>query len=357
MPRSSSLLVVLVLAAGALTVLTVPHAPASSTPVPGRVVVASANLHEGTLLAQRPDLADDTDLRRFAQRLAGLGAEAPDVVALQEVRGSLGRVVSLLNRHARDGATYAAVSRPGLSRQRGVCGDRAGRFTVVRDGALVVNTATTTVLQRGSIRTWGRWSPATRGLMRRADAGGCAEHPWAQVRVVHEGASRDAVVVGTHVGPRGHHLKIRAMGRLADRARAVAGADDLLVLAGDFNLPWCHRGPGSPSGTCRTAKGHDALLARGFGDALHATDADRGPSLRVDFVHTSGKVVVAAWDRCYRPGLAPGCPRRDRVFRSQREYAACHRRAVAHGRPGPGCGPGAYARYYSDHPVVTATVR
>ena len=101
----------------------------------------------------------------------------------------------------------------------------------------------------------------------------------------------------------------------------------------------------------------DALLARGFGDALHATDADRGPSLRVDFVHTSGKVVVAAWDRCYRPGLAPGCPRRDRVFRSQREYAACHRRAVAHGRPGPGCGPGAYARYYSDHPVVTATVR
>ena len=67
--------------------------------------------------------------------------------------------------------------------------------------------------------------------MGRADAAGCAEHPWARVRVTRDGVARDAIVVGTHLGPLGHHLKTQAMGELASRSREVAGPDTLVVLS------------------------------------------------------------------------------------------------------------------------------
>lgn len=353
MPRIPLAPVVLALAAG---VLAVPLPSSGATVVPGRVVVASANLHEGALRPEPRDRADARDLRRFVQRLDRLSPEPPDVVAVQEVRGSLGRVVRLLNARMHGRATYAAVTRPRLSRERGACGDRAGRFTVVRDGALVVNTDTTTVLGSGTVRTWGRWHRPARGVLRRADAGGCAEHPWARVRVAHDGVTRAAVVVGTHVGPLGHHLKTRALRTLADRVEAVAGAEELRVLAGDFNLPWC-RGGGRVVAGCRAADGHEALAERGLGDALRSTGGDVGTRGRVDFIHSDGTVVTAGWDRCYRPAHGSACSRRESAYGAERAYAACHRRSVDHGRPGRGCGPAAYARYYSDHPVVTATVR
>ena len=354
--RSSIVLVVLALAAGA--VHAVQPTPVAAAPVPARVVVATANVYEGALRTAPQDLADSRDVHRFVQRLTALSPEAPDVVALQEVRGSLGRVVRRLNQAVRGPATYAAVSRPGLARERGRCAGHAGRFTVVRDGALVVNTATTTVLERGALRTWSRWRHDQRGVVGRGDAAGCAEHPWVRVQVTHEGVSRRAVVVGTHLGPLGHHLKTRAAAVLADGARAVGADDDLLVLAGDFNLPWCAQGArATETAHCRPAAGHQVMLDRGFGDALRASGASLGSRGRVDFLHTDGAVLAADWDRCYRASRTPDCRRRDSAFVTERAFTACHRRAGLHGRPGGACGRGEYARYYSDHPVVTATLR
>ncbi len=351
-PRYPLVPVVLAIAAGLLA------APASATPAAGHVVVATANVYEGAVLATPRDLADRTDIRRFARRFAALNAVAPDVVALQEVRGSLAVVVRHLNRAMRGRATYAVVTRPGLSRERGRCDGQRGRFTLVRDGAIVVNTATTSVLERGTFRTWGRWLPGMRGAMRRADAAGCAEHPWARVRVTREGLARDAVVVGTHVGPMGHHLKTRAMGLLAEQSTAEAGPDGLVVIAGDLNLPWCIQGSRvAEAGDCRAAAGHEQLAARGFLDALRTTGHALGSVGRVDFIQTGGQVLAAGWDRCYRPRLAPSCGRKESAFATERAFRVCNARAVFHGRPGDGCGPRAYGRYYSDHPIVTATVQ
>ncbi|WP_426245218.1 endonuclease/exonuclease/phosphatase family protein [Nocardioides sp. LHG3406-4] len=333
----------------------VPPAPPAAQ---GSVVVAATNLYEGAVLPAPRDLADESDIRRFARRFAELNVAAPDVVALQEVRGSLPAVVRRLNRAMVGRATYAAVTRPGLTRDRGACAGARGRFTVVRDGALVINTATTEVLDRGVIRTWGRWLPGMRGVLRRPNAAGCAEHPWARVRVTREGATRDAVVVGTHVGPRGHYLKTLAMRLLGDRARELAGPAGLSVVAGDFNLPWCRGGAGAvESPSCPVADGHRELADRGFGDALRAAGVSFGTRGRVDFIHTTGQAAAAGWDRCYRPRIAAGCSRRDSAFASEQAFGACQRRAIDYGSSGGACRRRAYARYYSDHPIVRATIQ
>jgi len=145
------------------------------------VKLAVANLREGSLVRHRADQRDGTDLKAFARRVVARPGRLPDVLAVQEVLGSAGRVAQHLNdrlRTRRDGSRYVVAVPTRRSVVTGACqGSRQGGFTLLRGATLLVNTATVTrVHARGFIKTWGRWGPKGREEIGR-NGFGCTEHP------------------------------------------------------------------------------------------------------------------------------------------------------------------------------------
>lgn len=322
---------------------------------PGSVVVLSANLREGSLVVNAADRRDERDLRTFARRMvARAGRATPDVLVLQEVRGSADRAARVLNARLRakgSPARYRVLTRPRMTMSSRACGPvrRPGRHLVLRDTAILVNRATLhRVHGTGVMRTWGRWW----------ERAGCAENPWVRLTVQRPGeAARTVTVLGVHVAPHGPRWKTRALRRMPGFVERHRGAADLAVLAGDFNHVRCPVRRLRPAGTgCEVRPGYRALAAAGYVDTVRAT-ARSGPtpagvSDRIDFIFTDGRARAAWFDRCYLAFRATGCA--DGSFTSEAEHVTCMVRHDLHGSPGEGCSPAAYLRYYSDHHFLLA---
>jgi len=287
----------------------------------------------------------------------------PDVVLLQEVLGSARAVVRALNqqRHARRASARFAVGvaprqRPGHSH----CdGRRTQRHQVIRDSAIVVNLRTVRKMHnRGSVRTWGSWFGQR----------GCAEQPWALITVRHgDNAPRLIRVASVHIAPSNHRLKTRGVVRTAEMLQQRHRQTPLaaLVIGGDLNLNRC-TGPVLRPETagCTVRAAHRHLLQHGLRDAvrsrhLHGTDGVVGVSRRIDFVYTTGRVHGSWFDRCYRAFevTTNPCTRRQTRFAYRSTFRHCQYRVTTVGRPGGRCTERHnYDRYYSDHPILRATI-
>ncbi len=335
--------------------------PQAASPPAGRaeVVVVSANLREGSRVRHTSDMRDGDDLRRFAGRVLSRGERMPDVL-LQEVLGSAKRVMRELNRHrrARPGtARFALVAAPGRRTGRRCDGPRARRHRVVRDRPIVVNRRTVRrVHRRGKVRTWAS----------RFGERGCAEHPWALLTVGDGAGGRRVRVANMHVAPTGTRLKTRAVVRTAEtlkrQQRRTPGA--LLAIGGDLNLTRC-KGPSrrAERARCRVRAAHRYLLRHGFRDAvrsrnLRQRDGVVGVRRRIDFIYTTGGVRGSWFDRCYQAFevTRSRCRLAQSWFSSRRTFHRCQYRVTMVGRPGGMCSGRGYARYYSDHPVVRASL-
>jgi len=333
----------------------------ASTPAGGAgVVVVSANLREGSRLRRASDMRDGDDLRRFANRVLSRGARMPDVLLLQEVLGSAERVVRALNRHRRAGpgaARYTLVTAPGRRTGRECDGARTRRHRVVRDSAIVVNQKTVRrVHRRGKVRTWASWFGER----------GCAEHPWALLTVSDGAGGQRVRVASMHVAPSGTRLKTRAVVRTAETLmrHQRRTPDALLAIGGDLNLTRCKGSSRrAERAGCRVRAAHRYLLRHGFRDAvrsrnLRQRDGVVGVRRRIDFVYTTGRVRGSWFDRCYQAFEVTRyrCLPARSWFSSRRTFHRCQYRVTMVGRPGGMCPARGYARYYSDHPVVRATL-
>ncbi|MGH3318398.1 MAG: hypothetical protein ACRDO0_19810 [Nocardioidaceae bacterium] len=334
----------------------------SATTPAGRagVVVLAANLREGSRLRRASDMRDGDDLRRFANRVLSRGARLPDVLLLQEVLGSAERVVRALNRHprARPGAArFALVAAPGRRTGRECDGPRARRHRVVRDSAIVVNRQTVRCVHRqGKVRTWASWFGER----------GCAEHPWALL-TFRDGAGGQRVrVASMHVAPTGTRLKTRAVVRTAETLmrQQRRTPDALMAIGGDLNLTRC-KGPSrrAERARCRVRAAHRYLLRHGFHDAvrsrnLRQRDGVVGVRRRIELVYTTGRVRGSWFDRCYQAFEVTRyrCRPAQSWFSSRRTFHRCQYRVTMVGRPGGTCPNRGYAGYYSDHPVLRATL-
>jgi hypothetical protein len=324
------------------------------------VVVVSANLREGSRLRRSSDMRNGDDLRRFAKRVLSRGARMPDVLLLQEVLGSAERVVRSLNRHrrARGGAArFALVTAPGRRTGSRCDGPRAGRHQVVRDSAIVVNKRSVRrVHRRGRVRTWASWFGER----------GCAEHPWALLTVRDGAGGQRLRVASMHVAPTGTRLKTRAVVRTAATLirQQRRTPDALLAIGGDLNLTRCKGSPRrAERARCRVRAAHRYLLRHGLHDAvrsrnLRQRDGVVGVRRRIDFVYTTGRVRASWFDRCYQAFEVTRyrCRPARTWFSSRRTFHRCQYRVTMVGRPGGMCPGRRYARYYSDHPVLRATL-
>lgn len=347
-----------------------PAAPAAVSELsPSTLRVASANIREGSLLTPRADRRDGTDRRRFAHRLLSQDGRLPDVVLLQESLGAAGTAARTLTAHPRArrlGARYAVITPTRRYRVAGACdGRRVGRFLVLGSSAILVNVRTVRdVVAAGTVRTWGRWHrPAWRHTGRLGH--GCTAHPWARIVVRQPGrAARTAVVTNVHLAPVGSALKNRAVRVLQrDHVRRVRPGH-LSVLGGDFNVNRC-RVPfdrGEPR-HCAVRAPHARLHEAGFRDVVRnrLPDGPRGVvgvARRIDLLYSEGPVRTAWHDRCYRAHLVRRwrCPARAAVFDTAKGFQRCEARSLNHGRPGGGCPPRQFRRYYSDHPILLGTV-
>lgn len=198
--------------------------------------------------------------------------------------------------------------------------------------------------------------------------GGCTEHPWADVVVRHDGAAATrALVVNAHVAPVGGALKSAAMKRLAGQASQLRERlrPDLVAVGGDFNLNRCTQPLRSAEKRhCTVRAGHRAFLSDGFRDVMRESrpsgpDGVVGVQRRIDFLYTDARIDDAWFDRCYLAHLVarPACDPGSEVFSTARAFQACKRRSVHVGTPGGGCPASRFHRFYSDHPLMTATLR
>jgi len=335
------------------------------------VRVAVANVREGAVRRPPTDMADGDDREAFARRVFEHSGRAPDVVLLQEVLGTARAVTHRLNEHPtarRSDARYVVAVAPKRRQDSGSCaGPRDGSYMSVRDSAVVVNTQTVTPLQRqGTVRTWGRWAPRAHQLLGRSGYG-CAEQPWIRLAVHQAGKVPATVLVASvHIAPSGVALKNRAVARTQQALDAAhrKTPQDLVVIAGDFNLTRCQRLPSKPeSRGCAVRGSHKGLLAAGYADAvrsLHLTGPAGvvGVARRIDFLYTKGAVGSSWFDRCYQAYFVKRfrCEPGRVVIGQPRLFSACDRRSRVFGSPGGGCPAHDYHRYYSDHPLILATV-
>jgi hypothetical protein len=336
---------------------------------PGTVTVAAANIREGSVVRHPYDRSDVRDRDAFVRRLMVRGRQVPDVVLLQEVLGTAGKVAAALTRRARaQGSTarYVVAMAPRMGTRQGTCGGpRSGPYTAVRDSAVLVNTRTVRrIRNRGVVRTWGRWN-AEAGAVLGSGSLACSEHPWMRLSVRQPGGPvRNAVVMAAHVAPLDMPLKTEAVLHLStwmDRLnRAFPAA--LVVLGGDLNQTRCVSPATTPEpADCRLRPGHDSLQTAGFRDAVRARNLTGprgvvGVQRRIDFIYTTAVVRSSSFDRCYQAFYVTADPCGARaVFATKRKFSACQTRALEGRRTS--CSNVELRRYYSDHPVLRATVR
>ncbi len=336
-----------------------------------RMVVA--NIREGSVIRPRVDMADGDDRGSFARRLFDKAGHAPDIVLLQETLGRARTVVAHLNEHpraVRAGARYVVVVPPRIARELGPCaGARSGPYTTLRDSAIVANAQTVMSLgEQGAVRTWGRWGPEVRERIGRLGYG-CAEQPWIRVSVQHSGdAPRTALVASAHIAPSGAiSLKSRAvtLTRRDLEARHAANPGDLVVLGGYLNLARCSQPATEPERRgCAVRAAHQGLLDADYQDAVRARHLTGptgvvGVSRRIDFLYVKGAVEASWFDRCYQAYFVKfnRCQAHRVIFGQRQLFAACDRRSRFYGSPGGACSARHYRNYYSDHPILLATVR
>lgn len=328
------------------------------------LMLANANVREGSRSRPRADLRVARDRKTFVRRLMGRTSRVPGVVLLQETYGSARAYVRTLNRHPRAkraGAKYRLAMRPRLHSKQYRCGPtRRARHQRVQTSAIIVNRAKVRrVVRRGAVPGWGRWRQIRD---RSKTVENCAYQPWVLLRLRSGGLVR---VASVHLAPMHAGLKTRALRLLANRLRALQRRTPRaeLVIAGDLNMtrqPLGFSKRETVHGKVRPA--HRLLERRGLRDANRlARPRGRngviGYARRIDFVYTTTGVVRASFDRCYR-GYRGGkaCPPRARVFRSHKRFAACQRQADS-GKRRPACPKRKSRRYYSDHPMLTARLR
>lgn len=347
--------------------------PATAAPVAdeGAVVVAVANLREGGLDRRPVDLHRRGDLRVFADRLLDREAPLPDVVLAQEVLGSEDAVAEVLTEHPsaeRAGARYVPVTTTRHRFDRGRCqGPRTGRFSLLQGAAILVNAEVVReVASTGVIRTWGRWNAPGRHVTGRGGHG-CTAQPWARLVLQRPGqAQTTALVSSVHLAPAETVLKTRAVARLSDRLTEVhqRHPEDLLVLGGDLNLSRCDQPSTAPERDgCAVRTAHRRFGSAGLVDAVRdrrptGPDGVVGVGRRIDFVYTPDVVDDAWFDRCYMGWLVRRwrCGDASTGFSSAADFYRCQTRALEHGHAGNGCSRSQLARYYSDHPMLVATV-
>lgn len=179
------------------------------------------------------------------------------------------------------------------------------------------------VHETGVVSTWGRW--AKKGSARIGSSGyGCAEQPWARVTVEPPGAPpRTVRVLSAHLAPLNGGLKTTALGQLAQTVTQmqVERPGERIVMGGDLNQTRCRSKDGIETANC----------------AVRA-----------------GPVITSGFDRCYLAFWVKQhtCGSRA-VFPTKRPSLRCHKKSLT----GRGhCTKAAFRRYYSDHPVLHATL-
>lgn len=338
---------------------------------PGTVAVAVANLREGSAVRHRFDLSRHGDLAEFSRRLLSNRKTLPDVVLVQEVLGSARDVAKSLSRHPRarrKNVDYRVAVQPRRTVRRGSCdGGRRGRYTALRDSAVLVNTKTVRKIHsRGVVRTWGRWSRAGRAQVGNAGYG-CAEHPWVRASVRHRGTKARVVrLLSAHVAPTGTRLKNKAVQHLVHRMGLMrrAAPRDLAVIGGDLNLARCaYRAMRPERAGCAVRPAHRRLERAGFRDAVRARNLTGprgvvGVQRRIDFIYTTGRVPASSFDRCYLAHLVKvnRCGPRRAVFTREPHFRGCQQRALF-GASNVACPRPLQRRYYSDHPLLRASLR
>lgn len=353
-------------------------ATAAATPVPAQVAtqrsslrLAVANVREGGLDRYRPDMSDASDRDAFARRMFKQKGRVPDVVLLQEVLGSATKMARSLNTHPRSertGARYVVAMRPRLRQMRGSCdGPREGQFSTLRGAGILVNKKTVPKIHgRGNIRTWGRWMPAGRAVIG-GSGHGCTEQPWIRLTVKQPGRqARVTRVSNIHVAPTEMKLKNRAVVRVHHRLDALhrKSPSDLRVIGGDFNLTRCQQDLRAPERrSCDVRRGHRSLLDAGYRDAVrdrHLTGPSGvvGVGRRIDFIYTTDRVRASWFDRCYQAYFVHRhkCGPKRSVFPNEAMFNHCQTRSLYHGTASASCPPRLFKRYYSDHPILLATV-
>lgn len=119
---------------------------------------------------------------------------------------------------------------------------------------------------------------------------------------------RTALVASVHIAPSDVALKNSAVAKTR-RALDIAhrkAPQDLVVVAGDFNLTRCKRLPSEPeTKTCAVRHGHRSLQEAGDTDAVrsqHLTGPTGvvGVGRRIDFLNTKASVDSSWFDRCYQ---------------------------------------------------------
>lgn len=332
-----------------------------------KVLVVTANAKEDratTWGALDVPAADDRE--QFVDRLLRKAPAAPDIVLLQEVLGSADEITRLLNTHPRiegSGNRYAVAVPPRLWRGGEHCdGHRNHQRRIWRDVAIVVNTARISgPVDTGKVRTWGAYTFPRASHDAYED---CKEHVWALLRVETGSNNRRLVrVMNVHPAPAGRDLKTAAMRKIADRMVRLQRRTPhaLAVIGGDYNLSRCQSHPERRH--CRIREAHRHLEHYGYLDAIRATNPTgptgvTGVKYRIDHIYTDGTVIDSWFDRCYRAFnvTSPACPEKKAVFAEKRIYLECHRLANRGKGPASPCDGDSYGRYYSDHPMMWATL-
>lgn len=328
------------------------------------LMLANANVREGSRSRPLADVRVGHDRRAFVRRLMQRSSRVPGVVLLQETYGSARAYVRALNRHPRArraGARYRLAVRPSLRRNQRRCGPvKRRRHQRVQTSSIVIDRSKVRrVLRRGTIAGWGRWHrPADRSRT----VEHCAYQPWVLLRLRNGGLVR---IAGVHLAPVNARLKTRALRRVVKRLRTLQRKTPRaqLVIAGDLNMS---RQP--PRFGKRERRGgkvrpaHRMLARAGLSDANRRAKARGrngviGYRGRIDFIYTTSGVAGASYDRCYRGYLGGrACRRSASTFKAHVPYAACQRWADS-GKHRPRCPRRKYRRYYSDHPMLTARLR
>ena len=333
--------------------------------------IAVANVREGSLVSHPFDRADTSDRKAFARRLLTRRGPVPDVLLLQETLGTARAVAREITAHPaarRAGVRFRVALPTRLVRDRGRCDGPRGTFRLLRSSSILLNAQSVTrVLAAGDVRTWGRWKPPAWRVTGPGGLG-CTEHPWVRVVVTSaDGRSRVVHAVSAHVAPVGPRLKGRAV-RVLARTMDHLGQrwpTDLQVLGGDLNLARCADSAlAAERPSCRPRPGHRALVRRGFRDAVldrHPRGADgvAGLRRRIDYLYSTGTAVAAWHDRCYQAYFVTrwACPPSRVAFAEDAALRRCEARTLSGVATLGRCPQSLRGLYYSDHPLLLATLR
>jgi hypothetical protein len=252
-------------------------------------MVLDANVREAF---GNKDVRDPGDMRVFAKRVAAKLRYAPDIVLLQEVRGSSAREVAKFLTQTTNHAFKVAR---GPQNPFWVGSPRKVKEW---EDAVLVNTDTMRVTNNGGyITTSYRRSEAARG-----DKVDVKHYAWA--RLARRDGTLEVDAASLHHVPNfnlrsasvADRLKkkwsLEVLSKLRSLPSASSGPSHIIVFGGDFNAQRCY---GNGNWNCRTTPFYSALVGHGMADAVWSVIQ----TANGDFIWSNGAINNAGADLSY----------------------------------------------------------